>query len=177
LVRTSGDPRAVFASLPSAVHAIDPERPLERVQTLDDAVRNSTASRRALSGLLLMAAIIALLISTIGVYGVTAATTAARRRELAIRAAIGADRGDLIRLVVGQGMVAALIGVLAGIAGAVAASGVLETVLYEVKPRDPLTFTVVGLTLLLVCWLATYLPARRAVNTSPTAALNDPSSA
>ena len=122
-----------MASLPAAVHAIDPDRPLERVRTLDELISNSTADRRALSGLLLMAAVVALLISTIGVYGVTAATTAARRRELAIRAAIGADRGGLIGLVVRQGLIAAGIGVVAGIGGAVAASSVLESVLFEVK--------------------------------------------
>ena len=113
-VRAAGDPRSVMASLPAAVHAIDPDRPLERVRTLDELISNSTADRRALSGLLLMAAAIALLISTIGVYGVTAATTAARRRELAIRAAIGADRAGSSRLVVRQGLIAAGIGVVAG---------------------------------------------------------------
>ena len=109
------------------MHAIDPERPLERLRTLDDLRRReSTADRRALSVLLALAAAIALLISTIGVYGVTAATTAARRRELAIRAAIGADRGALMRLVVRQAMAAAAIGIAVGIAGGVAASSVLE---------------------------------------------------
>ena len=102
-------------------------------------ISDSTADRRALSGLLLMAAAVALLISTIGVYGVTAATTAARRRELAIRAAIGADRAGLIAL----GRAARprsppRIGVIAGIAGAIAASSILESVLFEVKARDPL---------------------------------------
>ena len=145
-VRTAGDPRSVMASLPAAVHAIDPDRPLERVRTLDELISNSTADRRALSGLLLMAAAIALLISTIGVYGVTAATTAARRRELAIRAAIGADRGAAHRA-----------GRAPGprrrrhrrrrrrIGGAIAASSVLESVLFEVKARDPWTFATVGL--------------------------------
>ncbi len=120
------------------------------------------------------AAIVALLISAIGVYGVTAATTSARRRELAIRTAIGADRRGLIALVVRQGMLAAAIGVVAGIAGGAAASSVLESVLYEVKARDPLTFAVVGLALLAVCAVATYIPARRAVRTNPSVVLNEP---
>ena len=106
-VRTASDPRAVFGSLPAAVHAVDPERPLEQMRTLDELVDASTSDRRALSALLVLAAVVALLISAIGVYGVTAATTAARKRELAIRAAIGADRGGLMRLVVRQGMAAA----------------------------------------------------------------------
>ena len=173
-VRTAGDPRSVMAGLPSAVHAIDPDRPLERVRTVDELISGSTADRRALSGLLLIAAGVALLISTIGVYGVTAATTAARRRELAIRAAIGADRVGLMRLVMGQGLVAATIGVAAGIASAMAASSLLESVLFEVQPRDPWTFTTVGVGLLAVCAIATYLPARRAVSASPAVTLNEP---
>ncbi len=173
-VRAAGDPRSVIASLPAAVHAVDPDRPLERVRTIDELISGSTADKRALSGLLLLAAAIALLISTIGVYGVTAATTAARRRELAIRAAIGADRAGLIRLVVRQGLVAAGIGVIAGLIGAAAASSALESVLFEVRARDPWTFATVGLGLLAVCAVATYLPARRAVSGSPAVTLNEP---
>jgi putative ABC transport system permease protein len=163
-----------MASLPSAVHAIDPDRPLEQVRTIDELIRNSTADRRALSGLLVLAAVVALLISTIGVYGVTAATTAARRRELAIRAAIGADRASLVALVVRQCLIAAAIGVVAGLVAASAASSVLESVLFEVKARDPWTFGAVGVGLLAVCAIATYLPARRAVSDNPAVTLNEP---
>jgi ABC-type antimicrobial peptide transport system permease subunit len=130
-------------------------------------VSSSTADRRALSTLLIVAATVALLISTIGVYGVTAATTNARRRELAIRAAIGADQAGLVSLVVRQGMIAAAIGVLGGIGGSLAASSILESVLYEVQPRDPLTFATVGMGLLVICGIATYLPARRAMVENP----------
>jgi ABC-type antimicrobial peptide transport system permease subunit len=144
------------------------------MRTLDELVNQSTSDRRALSALLALAAIVALLISAIGVYGVTAATTAARKRELAIRAAIGADRRGLMRLVIGQGMVAALAGVILGIAGALAASSLLESALYEVEARDPLTYGAVGLALLAVCWMATYLPARRALTVSPAIALKEP---
>jgi putative ABC transport system permease protein len=170
-VRTAGDPRALFGSLPAAVHAVDPDRPLERIRTLSDLVDASTSDRRALSILLLVSALVALLISTVGVYGVTAATTAARRRELAIRAAIGADRRGLMRLVLRQGLVAAAIGIALGVAGGVAASTVLESVLFEVEARDPLTFVAVSVLLLTACWAASYLPARRAVCASPAEAL------
>ena len=173
-VRTAGDPRAVMSSLPAAVRAVDRERPLERLHTLDELVRSNTADRRALSALIALAAAIALLISAIGVYGVTAATTAARRRELAIRAAIGANQHRLMRLVVRQAMTAALAGVGVGIAGGVAASSLLESVLFEVQPRDPLTYAAVGAGLLVVCWVATYLPARRALTISPAIALKEP---
>lgn len=173
-VRTAGDPRSVKSSLPAAVRAVDRERPLERVRTLDEAVRANTADRRALGVLIALAAAIALLIAAIGVYGVTAATTAARRRELAIRAAIGANQHRLMRLLVRQAMTAAVVGVGVGIVSGLAASSLLESVLFEVTARDPLTYGAVGAGLLFVCWLATYLPARRALTISPAIALKDP---
>ena len=173
-VRTAGDPRSVMASLPVAVRSVDRDRPLEGLRTLDDLVSANTADRRALGALIALAAGIALLISAIGVYGVTAATTAARRHELAIRAAIGADSGRLMRLVVRQAMTAAVAGVTVGIGGGIAASSVLETVLFEVQARDPLTYAGVGAGLLAVCSLATYVPARRALTISPAVALKEP---
>ena len=173
-VRTAADPRTVFGSLRAAVQAVDPERPLERMRTLDELVDASTADRRALSALLALAAIVALLISAVGVYGVSAAITVARRRELAIRAAVGADRGQLLRLVTRQAVLAAIIGVTIGIAGAMTTSSILESVLFEVKARDPLTYLTVGIALLAVCGVATYLPARKALTVNPTAALKEP---
>ena len=173
-VRTAGDPRSVMSSLPAAVRAVDRERPLERVHTLDELVRANTADRRALSVLIALAAAVALLISAIGVYGVTAATTAARRRELAIRAAIGANQHRLMGLVVRQAMAAAAVGISVGIAGGLAASNLLESVLFEVPPRDPFTYGAVGAGLLIVCWVATYVPARRALTISPAIALKEP---
>ena len=173
-VRSAGDPRSVMSSLPAAVRAVDPERPVERLHTLDELVRSNIADRRALGALIALAAAIALLISAIGVYGVTAATTAARKRELAIRAAIGANHHRLMRLVVRQAMTAAVVGVGVGIAGGAAASRLLESVLFEVQPRDPITYGAVGAGLLCVCWLATYLPARRALTISPAMALKEP---
>lgn len=170
-VRAAGDPRAVIGSLPAAVGAVDPERPLEDVRTLDDLVASATIAPRALSGLLGLAALVALLIAGIGVYGVTAAATAARKRELAIRSAMGADRRGLLRLVVGRSMVAATLGIVAGLAAAAMAATVLQAVLYEVEARDPRTLGAVGLTLLSVCWVATYLPARRALTASLVEAL------
>jgi putative ABC transport system permease protein len=121
-----------------------------------------------------LAAAVALLISAIGVYGVTAATTAARRRELAIRAAIGANQHRLMGLVVRQAMAAAAVGISVGIAGGLAASNLLESVLFEVPPRDPFTYGAVGAGLLIVCGVATYVPARRALTISPAIALKEP---
>jgi putative ABC transport system permease protein len=163
-----------MTGLPGAVRAVDRDRPIERLHTLDALVQSNTADRRALSALIALAAIISLLISAIGVYGVTAATTAARRRELAIRAAIGADPRRLMRLVVRQAMAAAVVGITIGITSGVVASSLLEAVLFEVQPRDPVTYATVALGLLAVCAIATYLPARRAVSNSPAVTLNEP---
>jgi putative ABC transport system permease protein len=173
-VRTAGDPRAVMSSLPTVMQSLDRERPIERLTTIEQAVNNNTADRRALGALIALAAAIALLIAAIGVYGVTAATTAARRRELAIRAAVGADHRRLMRLVIGQAMSSAAVGTVVGVVCGVAASSVLEAVLFEVEPRDPVTYALVGAALLCVCWLATYVPARRALTVSPAIALKDP---
>jgi len=173
-VRTAGDPRSVMSSLPAAIRAVDPERPIERLHTLDALIRSNTSDRRALSVLLALAAAIALLISAIGVYGVTAATTAARRRELAIRAAVGADHLKLMRLVIRQALIAAVVGITVGITGGVAASNLLEAVLFEVQARDPLTYAAVGTALFVVCGLATYVPARRALRINPADALKEP---
>ena len=173
-VRTAGDPRSVMSSLPAAIRAVDRERPIERLHTLDALIRSNTSDRRALSVLLALAAAIALLISAIGVYGVTAATTATRRRELAIRAAVGADHRKLMRLVIRQALIAAVVGITVGIAGGVAASNLLEAVLFEIEARDPLTYAAVGTALFAVCGLATYVPARRALTISPADALKEP---
>jgi predicted permease len=173
-VRTHGDPRSVMSGLPAAVRAVDPERPLERLQTVDELVSSSTSDRRAMSALLALAALVALTISAIGVYGVAASTTAARRRELAIRAAVGADQTALLTLTIRHSMAAACIGVMAGLAGALAVSGVLESLLYEVQAYDPVTYGGAAAGLLWTCGVATYLPARRALRLSPAAALNEP---
>jgi putative ABC transport system permease protein len=170
-VRTTGDPRSVIGGLAGVVQGVDPERPVEQLQTFADLVADSTADRRALSTLLAAAALVALLISALGVYGVAAATTTARRRELAIRAAIGADRSQLLRLAVRQALIAAAFGIIAGSVAGLAASSVLDATLYEVQSRDPLTFAAVGLVLFAVCWIASYVPARRAVLASPAEAL------
>ncbi len=170
-VRTAGDPRSVIGGLAGVVQAVDRERPVEQLQTFSDLVADSTADRRALSTLLAAAALVALLIAAVGVYGVAAATTNARRRELAIRAAIGADRRQLLRLAVRQALIAATVGIIAGTVTGLAASSVLDATLYEVQSRDPLTFGTVALVLVAVCWIASYVPARRAVQASPAEAL------
>ena len=171
-VRADGDPRAVISSLPAAVRAVDPERPLEDVRTLDDLIADSTLAPRALSALLGLAALVALFISSLGVYGVTAATTAARKRELAIRAAIGADRAGLLRLVVGQGMLAATVGVVAGVSARLWPRGrICNRCSTRFRPATRGRWPELAPASSLICWVATYLPARRALTASPAEAL------
>lgn len=173
-VRTIAEPASVMAAIVPAVLELDPERPVERLQVIGELVAASTRDRRSLSLLLGLAAVVALLIAAIGVYGVTAAATEARRRELAIRAAMGANRPALLRMAIGPPVVAAAVGVCAGLAAAAGLADVLTSVLYEVPPRDPLTFGVAGTVLLAVAGMAAFVPARRAVTANPVAALREP---
>src|SRR6266516_2967958 len=112
-----------------------------------------------------------MLLAAVGIYGVLAQAVSQRTHEIGIRLALGAQRRDVLRLVVGQGMRLALLGVAIGLAAALALSRVLQTLLYDVKPTDPLTFTAVSLALIAVALLACWLPARRAALVDPMEAL------
>jgi ABC-type antimicrobial peptide transport system permease subunit len=114
---------------------------------------------------------LALLLSCVGLYGLLSYETARRRREIGIRMALGAERADVLRMVISQGLKLAMIGVVIGIAGALALTRFLSSLLYGVKPTDPLTFIAVSLILIAVAMLACYIPARRAAKVDPMVAL------
>jgi putative ABC transport system permease protein len=155
------------SSLQAAVSAIDPARPIRDVKTTGEIVRGSTARQRATTWILSSLAAIALLLASIGLYGVSATMANARSRELAIRTAIGADRVSLIKLMVADGILTGLGGIaIGGIVSLVATRG-LEALLYETAPRDPATFAATGALLLVIATLATYLPARHTLSASP----------
>jgi ABC-type antimicrobial peptide transport system permease subunit len=134
-------------------------------------VRSSTERQRALTWMLAGLAIAALLMAAIGLYGVTATAAAARSRELAIRAAVGAHPRLLLRLMLRQGLVTASLGVVAGAVATVAATAGLGVLLYETEPRDPMTFAATALLLLAIAGVATLIPARRAMTTNPAEVL------
>jgi putative ABC transport system permease protein len=153
------------------VQALDKDQPIYNVRTMDDVVANSLGTRRVSMQLFTVFACAALLLAAVGIYGVMAYSVAQRTQEIGIRMALGAQKSDILRLVVRQGMTLALIGVIAGLAGAFALSRVISNLLFGVGASDPVTFTAISLLLIFVSLIACYLPARRAARLNPTVAL------
>lgn len=171
VLRTVGDPALLGEALRRAVLEIDPAQPVSRVFTLEDDLALTTAPRRANAALVGSFAILALLLSALGLYGVMAYTVTQRTREIGVRIALGARPGAVARLVVGEGARVALIGGVIGIILARAFSRVLADFLFEVHTTDVATFIVAPVLLVGVALLASWLPARRAARTDPMVAL------
>jgi predicted permease len=164
-------PLSVSQPVQEALLADDTQLPAMRVRTMESLSLTSTARQNFNLLLLGVFAAIALLLATVGIYGVVAYSVAQRTREIGIRMALGAERANVVRLVVGQGLVLTLIGVAAGLAGAFALTRFLASMLYGVRPTDPLTFVTVSLVLTGAALLACYIPARRATKVDPMVAL------
>ncbi|HEY1913029.1 MAG TPA: ABC transporter permease [Vicinamibacterales bacterium] len=171
VVRTTGDPRSVMAAVQRAIHDVDPTAAVEHVRTLDDIRGESLASRIFATRLLVGFAAIASLLTLIGIYGVLSLSVAGRRREIAIRAAVGAAAGDIRRLVFGEALRLIAGGVASGIVAALVLSRVLQSFLFEVSPTDPLTLAVMGTLFAAVALGACWLPTRRAARVDPIEAL------
>jgi len=170
-VRTRSDPRQLARAVQAAIHRIDPDQAISNVQTMDDIFSDSVARPRFQLVLLLVFAGIAVLLATIGVYGVVSYSVTQRTQEIGIRVALGARSADVSRLVLGEGLLLGGLGVAVGLAAAIAATRVLRSLLFEVTPTDPLTLGAVAALLLAVALAATLLPARRATKVDPTVAL------
>jgi len=170
-VRTTGDPTSLTGAIRREVAAIDPEQPLYDVTTLERTLSNSVAPRRFNMLLLGIFAAIALTLATVGIYGVMAFSVTQRTHEIGIRMALGAERRDVLRLVVLQGLRLTLTSVIFGLAGAWLLTRFLTGFLYGVRPTDPVTFVLVSLVLIAASTLASYVPARRATKVDPMAAL------
>src|SRR5438105_4032437 len=171
VIRTAGDPAAFATTLRREVQALDKDQPIYNVRTMDDVVMNSLGTRRVSMQLFAVFGIAALLLAAIGIYGVMAYTVTQRTQEIGIRMALGAQRSDVLGLVVRQGMTLAAIGVVAGLAGAFALTRLLAHLLFGVAATDPLTFVAIPLLLLVVALVACYVPARRAARLDPKIAL------
>jgi putative ABC transport system permease protein len=173
VVRTQGRPESVQTSARSRIHDIDAELPLANVRTLEEYVYNTAAQPRLNAALLVVFAAVALLIAAIGVYGVLAYSVNQRTREIGLRMALGAQPSGVLWWIAGRGMLVAMAGIGAGFAGAIALSRVLSSLLYEIQPRDSLTFTAVAVLLSAVALTACLVPARRASRVDPIVALRE----
>jgi predicted permease len=163
--------QAFMSEIRQAVWSVDPDLPLSAVHTLDYYYRNSMARVSFMLVMLSLAGGMALLLGAIGLYGVIGYSVSQRTHEIGIRMALGGQGEDILRLILGQGAMLALIGVAIGIAAALGLSRFLSSLLYGVKPTDPLTFLVVTVVLVLIALLACYIPARRAMRVDPMVAL------
>jgi putative ABC transport system permease protein len=171
VARTAGDPGALAATVRQTVQGIDRTLPAFAMTPLATVVSESVAQRRFSMLLLGVFAFIALFLAAVGLYGVVAYTVSQRTQEIGLRVAIGAQRGDVLRLVVGGGMALAVAGVGIGVACALGLSRLVATMLYEVTPFDPVSYAATALGLLAVAALACYVPARRAMRVDPIVAL------
>ena len=171
VIRTGSDPMKLAPVIKQVIHAYDKDQALADIQPLDAFLSKSIARPRFQSVLLASFAILALLLAVIGIVGVMSYSVAQRRHEIGIRVALGADRGQVLQLVVGQGLTLAAIGIAAGLAGAFALTHYLRSLLFEISPTDPVTFAAVALVLFLVALAASYFPARKATRVDPMQAL------
>jgi putative ABC transport system permease protein len=171
VVRTDLDPMSLVGSVSGAVRALDPELPLADVRTMEEVVDATLARPRVVAVLLSAFAAMALALAGVGVYGVMAYSVAQRTREIGVRMALGATPQSVFRLVYGQALRLIGLGVAAGLAAAAALTRLLETLLYETAPRDPWTFAITALLLVVVALIATCVPARRGTRVAPVEAL------
>jgi putative ABC transport system permease protein len=167
----SGDPMQLLPSIRSEVLALDKDVPLSVARTLDRVVSESVGERRFQMTLLSLFALVALALATLGIYGVMAYSVTQRSREIGIRMALGADATLVRRMVVGGGLRLALAGVALGVLGALLATRVLASFVYQVSPTDPLTLVATAAVLVGSAVLASWLPARRATRVDPAISL------
>jgi predicted permease len=173
MIKTRVDPRAMVSQVRSAVAEIDPEQPMADVRTMDEWMARSLEGRRAPMLLLVLFGTVALTLSAVGIYGVLAFGVAQRSREFGIRQALGAEPRAILSLVLSQGMRTAGLGVVLGLAGAVALTRYLQSLLFGVGTHDLTVYGGVTALLLGVAFMACYIPALRATHVAPTVALRD----
>jgi predicted permease len=170
-LRTAADPRALGEAIRREVQAVDRSIPVFGIQTMDDVVSKNLSARRFALEMLGVFAMVAFLLACVGIYGVVAYTLSQRTGEIGLRMALGAQRSDVVRPLLGEGALIVVAGVGAGLLGSVMLTRFLQTMLFDIKPTDPLTFGALTILLAGVALLASFIPARRASRIDPLVAL------
>ena len=170
-VRSSGDPAAALTTAAAIVRQIDPALAVSNMRTMNEVVARSVAQRRLTMQMIATLAVAALALAAVGIYGVIAYSVSQRTREIGVRMALGARRGDVLRMIVGEAMFLTAAGVALGLGGALLLTRLMNDLLFGVTPSDPVTFVAVALTLGMVALAASYLPGRRATRVDPSIAL------
>jgi predicted permease len=171
IARTSGDPAALAGAIRVAVHDVDPGQPVSDLKTMDERIAMSMGPRRSAVTLLSVFAAMALTLAAVGLFGLIRYNVTQRTQEIGVRMALGASRSDVLRMVLGESLRLALLGVAGGLVAAFALTRVLSSLLYGVSPTDPLTFAGMALVLISVALLASSIPAQRATRVDPLVAL------
>ncbi|CAN5450535.1 ABC transporter permease [soil metagenome] len=171
IIRTTADPLNLTAAVRRQVQALDPNQPVYNVSTMERRLDQSLVTQRLSMTLLAFLASLALILAVVGIYGVMSYTVTQRSHEIGIRMAIGAQQRDVFKMVMGRGMMLALVGVGFGLVGAFVLTRLMTTMLYGVEPTDPVTFVSIGVLLTGVALVACYVPGRRATKVDPLVAL------
>jgi putative ABC transport system permease protein len=170
-VRSATEPASLFAAVRNQLKELDPDQPVTGMRTMAEVISRSVWQPRLYTILFGVFAVVALFLASVGIYGVMSYSVSQRTHEIGIRMALGAQTGDVLRMVLGQGLLLALVGVAIGLGAAFALTRLMASLLYSVSATDPTTFAAIALLLLGVALLACYIPARRAMKVDPMVAL------
>ena len=170
-IRTASSPGALASAVRRRIFRLDKNLPVENLMTMEQVLASPTVLPRFYTSVLGLFAALALILAAVGIYGVMSHIVAQQTHEIGVRMALGADSKDVLKLILGKGLMMTIIGVSIGIGGALGLSRFLSGLLYGVKPTDPLTYSAVSLILIAVALLACYIPARRAARVDPMVAL------
>jgi putative ABC transport system permease protein len=171
MLRTRGDASAVAPAARNVIHSLDPQQPIGEVSTMESLLATSVARARFSASLLTVFSLVAMVMAAVGIYGVMSFSVSQRTHEIGVRMALGAQRFDVLKMVVKKGIVLGAIGIVVGLAASYLLTRLISTLLFEVTATDTVTFVIVSLGLFLVTLLACYVPARRATRVDPLKAL------
>jgi putative ABC transport system permease protein len=171
VIRTQGDPLGLVGGVRKEVNGLDPDQPIAAIRPMTEWVAMSAGGARYRTTLLGLFALLAMILAAMGIYGVMSYSVAQRTQEIGVRMALGARPLDVLKLVVRQGMILALIGIVVGLAAALALTKVMSSLLFGVTERDPITFVAVAALLIVVAFISCFVPARRATKVDPLVAL------